>query len=478
VRRADGYQGDKFGDASAVSGDWVLSGAWDDGDAGDDAGAVFVHDRWGQLVVKLQPSDADKYKDFGYAIDVDGVTAIIGAPGWNGESAYVFDLSTGQELLKLSMAGVQRFGRQVAVDGTMAAVAAPGDVTTLGAVYIFDLTTGTQIALITASDGVPNDLFGSSIALDGGKLVVGAWNKNSGRGAAYLYDAASGQELFKWVPADVGSSDKFGTAVDLNAKVAVVGAIYHGLSGAAYAFDISSGQELYKILPDPAPNSMRFGQCVRCSTTNVFVSADGNLISNYIGKYDAATGVEVERFEPTADENGFGRNFGVDDDNLLSAGTYDNSGAKLGGEVLFFDLTPRVGGTYCWSWPNSTGAVAVIYSIGSTSVVDNDLTLRTYNLPANQFGYFVNSQTQGFNSFPGGSQGNLCLAGQLGRHSAQVLNTGFGAVELTIDITQVPTPGGLYAVIPGETWNWQFWYRDFNQNPTSNFTYGASVTFQ
>ncbi|MCP3916270.1 MAG: hypothetical protein GY711_12005 [bacterium] len=30
---------------------------------------------------------------------------------------------------------------------------------------------------------------------------------------------------------------------------------------------------------------------------------------------------------------------------------------------------------------------------------------------------------------------------------------------------------------PGETWNFQCWYRDNNPGPTSNFTDAVSVTF-
>jgi hypothetical protein len=48
-----------------------------------------------------------------------------------------------------------------------------------------------------------------------------------------------------------------------------------------------------------------------------------------------------------------------------------------------------------------------------------------------------------------------------------------------VDLTSVPLPPAFgYAVQPGETWNWQLWYRDVVLNPTSNFTDAISITFQ
>ena len=75
---------------------------------------------------------------------------------------------------------------------------------------------------------------------------------------------------------------------------------------------------------------------------------------------------------------------------------------------------------------------------------------------------------------PPGSSGILCLAGNIGRFNAvsQIIQgpTGFIDVDLT-SIPVNPTAG----VQPGETWNFQGWYRDVPN--TSNFTGAVSVTF-
>ena len=35
-----------------------------------------------------------------------------------------------------------------------------------------------------------------------------------------------------------------------------------------------------------------------------------------------------------------------------------------------------------------------------------------------------------------------------------------------------------HTVLPGDTWNFQAWFRDMNPGPTSNFTDGVAVTFR
>jgi len=82
----------------------------------------------------------------------------------------------------------------------------------------------------------------------------------------------------------------------------------------------------------------------------------------------------------------------------------------------------------------------------------------------------------------GGAQGNLCIAGpSIGRYvgPGQVKTIGLsGSFSLEIDLTQHPTPLGFVAVAPGETWNFQCWYRDANPLPTSNFTDALQIMFE
>ena len=131
---------------------------------------------------------------------------------------------------------------------------------------------------------------------------------------------------------------------------------------------------------------------------------------------------------------------------------------------------------------NSTGASGEISASGSADVSDNDVTLQATSLPANQFGIFVVSQTQGFVPNPGGSSGNLCLGGAIGRYNqpGQILHTGAaGEMTLALDLSQTPTPNALIAITAGETWSFQGWYRDVvGTGPTSNFTDGLAIAFE
>lgn len=127
---------------------------------------------------------------------------------------------------------------------------------------------------------------------------------------------------------------------------------------------------------------------------------------------------------------------------------------------------------------NSSGLSGVISAFGSVDVTENLVRLDAGQMAVDQFGIFVNSQTTGF-VIPPGSQGNLCLSGQIGRHNQSILNSGpTGEFSLQLDLTNLPTPLGLVAIQPGETWYWQAWFRDLNPTSTSNFTDGIGITFQ
>ena len=73
----------------------------------------------------------------------------------------------------------------------------------------------------------------------------------------------------------------------------------------------------------------------------------------------------------------------------------------------------------------------------------------------------------------------LCIASPgIGRFNADIQNTGAGSmVSFTPDQTMWPQPSTFIVVLPGDTWNFQYWYRDVNPGPTSNFTDAVQLTF-
>ncbi len=159
------------------------------------------------------------------------------------------------------------------------------------------------------------------------------------------------------------------------------------------------------------------------------------------------------------------------------------------GDLYFFDNIEiakgvpmgGLGMNYCMANPNSTGAIGAMSAAGSDLVAMNNLTLTASDLPASAFGFFIVSTLQSFVPTPNGSAGNLCLGGAIGRYvgAGQIQNSGpAGAFSLALDLTQTPQPTGFVSVLPGQTWNYQAWYRDAGvSGPTSNFTDGLSIAF-
>ncbi|QDV05325.1 FG-GAP repeat protein [Planctomycetes bacterium Poly30] len=141
----------------------------------------------------------------------------------------------------------------------------------------------------------------------------------------------------------------------------------------------------------------------------------------------------------------------------------------------------ELGDTYCSAVPNSTGVPATLSAAGTREVSANGLRLRATDLPIDIAGILIASRTQGFTAMPGGSLGNICLAGAVSRY-ARPGEVGFsgasGSFELALDLTDTPTATGAISVLAGETWNYQAWYRNVYQGATSNFTSALSVTFR
>jgi hypothetical protein len=174
----------------------------------------------------------------------------------------------------------------------------------------------------------------------------------------------------------------------------------------------------------------------------------------------------------------------------LEAADFDGNGSldlatvNRDSDTLMVLLNSAAGGglgtNFCGpAAPNSTGGPASISASGSTSAAANDVLLSASGMPQNQFGYFLNSPTPGFVQNPPGSSGNLCLMGQIGRYSQQLQSSGAaGQFAIQLDLPNTPRPNGSGAIVAGETWFFQAWFRDqVGGVNTSNFTDGLSITF-
>ncbi|MCA9259620.1 MAG: FG-GAP repeat protein, partial [Planctomycetales bacterium] len=242
-----------FGHSVDVSGHVAIVGAHGNGAAGFNAGAAYLFDVTnGQQLFQLTASDAHVDDWFGWSVGISGNVAIVGAryadeAGVNAGAAYLFDVATGQQLFKLTAedaAPEDDFGWSVAINGDRAIVGAHLDDDNgqfSGSAYVFDVTTGDQLAKLTASDSAAEDEFGRSVAIFGQTAIVGSsHNKVNGfaNGSAYLFDIETGEQLVKLTANNAMSSSFFGSTVALNDRMAIVGAPYHQGQGTAYVFDV------------------------------------------------------------------------------------------------------------------------------------------------------------------------------------------------------------------------------------------------
>lgn len=130
----------------------------------------------------------------------------------------------------------------------------------------------------------------------------------------------------------------------------------------------------------------------------------------------------------------------------------------------------------CWGAVNGGGSVGYTAAIGSAAVADNDMSLAAIDVTPHQFGIFLASRDSGFTAL---SNGNLCLAGPIGRFTGpgQIQNSGpSGRLVLPIDLTALPRPSTLAAGAPGETWSFQAWHRDTVGE--SGFAVATAVTLE
>ena len=288
----DGAIDDEFGWSVAISGppgkEVAIVGAWGDDNNGTNSGSAYLFDTTiGQQIAKLLPNDGAVNDHFGVSVAISGATAIVGADrdddnGAISGSAYLFDITTGRQIAKLlpnDGAGGDRFGVSVAISGATAIVGAYHDDDNgenSGSVYLFDTTTGVQIAKLLADDGAADDWFGLSVAISGAPgeelAIVGAHldDDNGDRsGSAYLFDTTTGRQIAKLLADDGAAINHFGFSVAISGATAIVGALHDSdngfSSGSAYLFDTATGQQITKLLPDDGAGNDHFGNSVAIS---------------------------------------------------------------------------------------------------------------------------------------------------------------------------------------------------------------------
>ena len=123
-----------------------------------------------------------------------------------------------------------------------------GAAITLGVTSAVHADIGDQLAKLLANDGAMGDHFGISVAISGSTAIVGADEDDDNgeeSGSAYLFDTTTGLQIAKLLPDDGAAFDGFGRSVAIGGaagnEIAIVGAMRDDDngedSGSAYLFD-------------------------------------------------------------------------------------------------------------------------------------------------------------------------------------------------------------------------------------------------
>lgn len=233
----------------------------------------------------------------------------------------------------------------------------------------------------------------------------------------------------------------------------------------------------------------RFGMSVSYSDGRVAIGAphgvDGGIpgIGNAtIFTFDNGLFVESDHLRPTIPEysSSFGMSVALEGDTALVGVPFTPVAAtnQQPGAVYTYDL-PR-GAEVCVGEPNATGRHARLTVHGSPSAAVGDVYVVTRDLPAGAACLGLLGSAIGFTPHPGGSRGNLCLAGELGRFLSQVgPASGSGRFEFDVNAAALPLSSGARALAAGDAWSFQLWYRDHLPSgaAASNFSGAVRVTF-
>lgn len=267
---ADANSHQAFGVNVDIEDNLIVIGASKDNDKGDEAGAVYVYKRDDDFsikeMVKLTASDGQAGDRFGASVNIAGDTILVGATYADADkygkrntgAVYIFKRREGRfvQVDKIvSPTSIQDglFGFAIESDGTTAIVGAYQENAgalgpQAGAAYVLRYN-GAQWFIrfrLTSSDTRPYSKFGSDVDISGDTIVVGAYYDNEGKqkkaGAAYIFERINGHwsQTQKIIPEDRTEEDRFGNDVEIEGDLLAIGAYRHESvddeSGAAYLY--------------------------------------------------------------------------------------------------------------------------------------------------------------------------------------------------------------------------------------------------
>ncbi|MFK7818091.1 MAG: choice-of-anchor Q domain-containing protein [Planctomycetaceae bacterium] len=198
IKVTDGAKGDQFGFAVSISGDTIAASAWKDNTGSlVDSGSVYLFDRnqdganqWGQ-VAKVLPSDNQQFDQFGFSLDLDGDTLVVGKAVRSREDraggAYVYERNQNgsnswgevKAFQSVNSKKLDNFGWSVRLKGDDAIIGARLDKTGgngAGAAYVHSRNQGgaDNWGMSQSFFGQRKDSFGFAVDLDESTILIGA----------------------------------------------------------------------------------------------------------------------------------------------------------------------------------------------------------------------------------------------------------------------------------------------------------------
>ncbi len=346
-----------FGFSVSISGDVAIVGA-----INDYGGSTYVFDAaTGEQVHKLIADDVVSQDNFGYSVSISGDIAIVGArydddAGFNSGGAYLFNVTTGAQLHKLTAAdgaALDNFGNSVSISGDAAIVGAHADDDAgeySGSAYVFDATTGEQLHKLTADDASASDWFGRSVSISGNIAIIGSLRDNHAggydAGSAYIYDTTTGAQLRKLTAEDAAAWDIFGTSVSISGDIAIIGASGDDdggdSSGSAYLFNVTTGEQLHKLTADDTAALDYFGGSVSISGDVAIIGAPGDVyetdILGSVYLFDVTTGEQLQKLtaDDAAVDDWFGYSVSISGDIAVVGAAMDDDGGDGSGSAYLF----------------------------------------------------------------------------------------------------------------------------------------------
>jgi hypothetical protein len=362
--------GFSISEGSAVSGNTVLVGAWNETANGYvGAGHAYIYNaKTGALLHTLTSPNAQTNGEFGgFGIAVSGNIVVVGA--WNEAAngyagagrAYIYNAATGALLRTLTSPNAQangEFGNGIAVSGNIVVVGAWNEAANGYAAashaYVFNIETGALLRILTSPNAQTDGHFGSDVALAGYIVAVGAENETAdgyaGAGHTYLFNVLTGNLIRTLTSPNAVTGGAFGSTLASAGNTLVVGAqteTADGYAGAgrAYIYNAATGALLRTLTSPNAQANGEFGWSLAVNGNTVDVGAFLEAANGYAGAghayvFNSETGALIRILtSPNSQTNGgFGESVGASG-NILVVGAYAETAdgyAGAGHEYIFY----------------------------------------------------------------------------------------------------------------------------------------------